>query len=235
MELAALADTSDCIVVAVPDRAAVQVAARLARWHPRVVLQTCGGLGPSALRPLLAAGSACATFHPLQALPTRESGVARLPGSAFGACGPDPAATWCERLVRPPRGTLLRVPEERLPLYHAAAVLASNCAVGLVDAAVALLRNAGLEPAQALAALSPLLAASLGNALTMGTERALTGSVPRGDAGTVERHLEARRDLPQPLQSLYREFGRYLVGLAERRGLACSDAGALRRLLRGGA
>lgn len=228
-----VARESDCLVIAVPDRAVGSVAGQFAVHSPRVVLQTCGALGPAALEPLPARGTACATFHPLQTFSTARRGIATLPGTTFGVCGCGEALAWCERLAGLMHGWVLRVAEADLPTYHAAAVLASNCVVGLAEAAAVLMERAGTERSAALRALRPLLGASLENSLTMKAEEALTGPIARGDTGTVRCHLEAMRDGPRPLEDLYRAFGSYLVPLAERGGLDPAAAEALRALLRG--
>ena len=223
-----LADGSDCIVVAVPDRAVPTIARRLAMHAPRVVLQTCGALGPSDLSPLPEQGVSCATFHPLQTFPDPRAGVDTLPGSVFGACGQGVAAEWCVRLAGELGGRTLRVSEDRLPLYHAAAVVASNYAVGMVHAASKLMELAGIGNSEARQAMRPLIEASVRNALTMETEKALTGPIARGDATTVQRHLDAMRGHSGPLAELYRASGRYLLPVAVRRGLTPESTAALR-------
>ena len=229
-----LAEASDCILVAVPDRAVGQVAEQLSAHRPEVVLQTCGSLGPSALEPLPSRGASCATFHPLQTFPDPVAGADALRGSFFGVCGSEAAANWCERLAGFLDGSVVKVPEDRLPLYHAAAVIASNCAVGLTDAAAELMDHAGIERDAALRALRPLIESSVANAITMNGAQALTGPVARGDSNTVRLHLEAMQGLPAPLRGLYREFGQYLVTLAVRRGLTPAKANEVRAALAGG-
>ena len=228
-----LADACDCIVLAVPDRAVASVATELAASTPSAVLQTCGSLGPAALSPLPDRGVSCATFHPLQTFPDRQAGVVALPGATFGICGGGAALGWCGRLARTLDGTTIEVAEDRLPLYHAAAVVASNCMVGLVDAASSLMEEAGIDRDTGRAALRPLIESSVGNALTMDTDQALTGPVVRGDAATVRTHLEAMGETPGPLRGLYRACGRHLLAMAVRRGLAPEAAVALRLALAG--
>lgn len=228
-----LAAASDCIMVAVPDHAIGVVAAQLAPHRPRVVLHTCGSQGPSGLAPLPGQGASCAMFHPLQTFPDPAAGIDALPGSCFGVCGSGAAAAWAGRLAALLGGAPVEVREEQLPLYHAAAVIASNCAVGLVHAASELMQRAGLEQAAAKRALRPLVEASLTNALTMSQAQALTGPVVRGDSMTVRRHLDAMRELPAALRDLYREFGLYLVTLAARRGLPTQAVREVREELRG--
>ena len=230
--LEALASSSDCVIVAVPDRAVSEVAAALARFDPGAALQTSGALGPASLAPLRKRGVPCAMFHPLQTFPTPDAGVQRLRGSRVGVCGDDRALAWCERLAAALRCTTLKVAEDQLALYHAAAVLASNCVVGLVDAAATLMEGAGVERADALRALRPLLDASLENASTMEANQALTGPIARGDAVTVRRHFGSMRNSPTALVGLYRAFGEYLLDLAQKRGLPASEAAAVRSALR---
>ena len=228
-----LANRSDCVIVAVPDRAVPSVAGRLAARSPRVVVQTCGALGPSDLSPLPERGTACATFHPLQTVPDASAGVQSLPGSTFGVCARGEALSWCRSLAQSLGGTMLRVSEDRLPLYHAAAVFASNFAVGLAEAATNLMASAGASPAEARQALRPLMEASMANAFTMSSVQALTGPIARGDVGTVRRHLDAMDGSCGTEQALYRELGRYLLPLAIRRGLEPEAAAALQALLDG--
>ncbi len=227
----ALAGACECVLIAVPDSHVPPVAASLVGDGARIVLQTCGGLGPASMGARLDPGVSCATFHPLQTFPTPQAGVKKLPGSFVGVCGDGEALAWCERLACVLEATLVRITEDRMPMYHAAAVLASNCTVGLVDAAVALLEDAGMERAAAREALRPLMVASLENALTMESEQALTGPISRGDAVTVRRHLDAMRNLPAPLAELYRAFGLYLLPLALRGGLGTDAATEVRSAL----
>ena len=116
-------------------------------------------------------------------------------------------------------------------MYHAAAVMASNCAVGLIDAAAALMEDAGVDRADVRRALRPLVDASLENAFTMEPNQALTGPIARGDAVTVRRHLGSLRNSPTPLVGLYRAFGEYLLDLAQSRGLSAAEADAIRSAL----
>lgn len=232
--LGELAGSSACVVVAVRDAAVPTVAGALAEHAPAVVLHTCGSLGPSALQPLPQRGSSCATFHPLQSFPDGPAGVQALPGSSFGICGAGRALAWCRKLAGLLGGRAFEVEESRLPLYHAAAVTASNAAVGLAAASQELMGAAGLGPDEARRAIAPLMEASFANARTMEPERALTGPVSRGDASTVRRHMDALQSESAELRGLYRAFSRYLAAVAGRRGLPAEDAAAVRAAVGGG-
>ena len=214
-----LARSARCCVLAVPDRVVPEVAVSMATQGARVILHTCGALGPADLGLPAGSGVSAATFHPLQTFPDAAAAISGLPGSFIGVCGEGPARTWCERLARAIGCTPLPVDERKLPLYHAGAVLASNCLIGLLDAATEALQASGVARETGRAALAPLATASLRNALTMGAEQALTGPVSRGDVGTVGRHLDSVSTVSEPLGDLYRLIGLRLVAIARRGGL----------------
>jgi predicted short-subunit dehydrogenase-like oxidoreductase (DUF2520 family) len=119
--------------------------------------------------------------------------------------------------------------------YHAAAAIASNYVVAVLDAAVGLLRQVGIDEAAALAALVPLAAGAVTNVAAKGLADGLTGPIRRGDAGTVARHLEALTADPA-LHELYRVLGRRALGLARTAGAAKpEDLAAITALLGEGA
>lgn len=226
-----LADRCTHVIVATPDSALSDAAARLSGRRVAAALHTCGSRGPSALDPLPRQGVSCATFHPLQTFASPESAVKRLPGSAFGICGAGDAFDWAVALCEELRGTPIVVAEKDLALYHAAAVIAGNNSVALIDIAVMLMEKIGVEGEAALKAVAPLVRASVENALQMGPQEALTGPIERGDIPTVQSHLEALRSAPANADIVYRALGRQLTDIARRRGLPAEQASQIEALL----
>lgn len=221
------------ILIAVPDDAIAQIAGTLAvaGMHGGVVLHTCGVRGPEVLAPLADAGAACGTLHPLQTVANPEEGVRVLAGSAFAVDGDASAVHWAEHLVRQLDGLVLRIPAGSRPLYHAAAVMASNYLIAMFGTAVMLMREAGVDEASARRALAPLALTSIENAARLGPAAALTGPISRGDADTVRSHLEALADVPAAA-NLYRAAGIATVALARQRGLARGQAAEIEEILR---
>jgi predicted short-subunit dehydrogenase-like oxidoreductase (DUF2520 family) len=224
------------ILIAVSDTAVASVAQKLADtgWDRGVALHTCGARGPEVLSPLARAGVACGVLHPLQTVVTPEAGVNALPGSTFAVSGDLAAVAWAERIVKLLGGTALHVAPDSMPLYHAAAVMASNYVAGLLDAAAILMRAAGIDEKTALDALGPLVYAGVANALALGPEKALTGPIERGDAETVRRHLPSLAAVPPSVGGLYRAAGLHVLEVARRRGLAEAKAREIEALLREG-
>lgn len=154
------------------------------------VLHLSGALGLQALAPLASRGFAVGSCHPLQTFTGSAGDAARFRGIAFGVDGDDGGLAAAERLASLLGGWSIRVPGPRRGLYHLAASLGANGLTGLVGAARDALVAAGLEPAEALVALGPLLRAALDEALDLGPEAALTGPTARGDVATVWRHRQ---------------------------------------------
>jgi predicted short-subunit dehydrogenase-like oxidoreductase (DUF2520 family) len=224
------------VLVAVSDNAIGEVARTLAEAGVKrgVALHTCGAMGREALAPLAAAGVACGAIHPLQTVASPEQGLSALTGCVFAVDGDAPALAWAERIAQALGGSSLRIPPEARPLYHAAAVMAGNYVVALVDAAAMLMKAAGVEQSVALRALGPLVEASATNALRLGPVEALTGPIKRGDLMTLIGHVRALEDVPETVRGLYRSAGLQALDIAVRRGLEPDRARRIEKLLRGG-
>ena len=230
------------ILITVPDDALPSVARSLAEslaGVPETVtaaLHTSGARGPEALAPLQDRGISCGTLHPLQTIANPEQGAADLPGSYFGITAEAEALGWAREICRLLHGHPLTIPAERRPFYHAAAVMASNYIMAMIDAAVILFEQCGVSREDALPALAPMIRSSVANTLASGPERALTGPIERGDARTVESHLRAlsnsAESVPESVRELYRYAGLHVAALARRKSPG-TDRRIIEELLRG--
>lgn len=221
------------VLIAVSDDAIGEVAATLAAagMHSGIALHTSGWRGPEVLAKLSAAGVACGTLHPLQTVANPAEGVRVLPGVSFAIDGVPEATAWGRQLAALLEGTTLEVAAQMRPMYHAAAVMASNYVTALMSTAVMLMREAGVAEGAARRALEPLARTSVENALRLGAAAALTGPFARGDADTVRGHLAALANVPPALTRLYRSAGLVTLAIARQRGLAEPDAGRIEELL----
>lgn len=206
--------TVELILLAVPDDALPKVAGDLARTRQigsrQTVLHLSGLLDRTVLAPLEPTGAALGSLHPLQSLSDPLQAPDRLKGAFVSVEGDERAVTVASALARTIGMQPITVPSTKKPLYHAAAVFASNYLVVVASVAERLLVEAGFAEQQARTALAPLLAGTVANVREMGPD-ALTGPVKRGDAGTIRRHLEL---LPDDLREPYRALARAALGLA---------------------
>jgi predicted short-subunit dehydrogenase-like oxidoreductase (DUF2520 family) len=207
---------SEVALLCVPDdQVAVACASATVAIPPlRFVGHTSGATTLGALSAAREAGAEVFSLHPLQTIPDAQSELVGAPCAIAGSTS-DALALATELALclgmRP-----FEVPEESRAAYHAAAAMASNLLVALEESAADLLDRAGLDsPSREL--LTPLVLRTAANWAERGPD-ALTGPIARGDAATVERHLEVLRDTAPELVPLYEslaERARALAAAAE--------------------
>ena len=186
---------AELVLVTVPDDVLRGLVAGLAAtdaWRAgQLVVHTSGAHGIGVLDPAAARGVIPLALHPAMTFTGRAEDVDRLTGASFGVTSPEELRPVAETLVYEMGGDPVWVPELARPIYHAALTTGSNHLVTLINDALDLLGNAGVEePARLIA---PLLSAALDNVLRLG-DGALTGPVSRGDAATVAAHVATLRE-----------------------------------------
>lgn len=188
---------ADLVLLTVPDdqlAGLIEGLAATGAWREgHLAVHTSGAYGIAPFEPAAARGVIGMALHPVMTFAGRPEDVQRLDGAAFGVTSPEGFRPVAETLVIELGGEPVWVPEEARTRYHAALSMGSNHLVTLVNDSADVLRLAGVENPARL--LSPLLTASLDNALRLGDD-ALTGPVSRGDSKTVERHVEALQNTP---------------------------------------
>jgi predicted short-subunit dehydrogenase-like oxidoreductase (DUF2520 family) len=189
-DLGAAASGTDLLVIATPDHAIADVAHAVKPVDRTVVAHLSGSAG---LHPLLS-HKRRAVLHPLVALPDPERGAERLVGAWFGLA--DDGDQLVAEVVASLRGRVVHVAETGWVRYHAAAVIASNHLVALLGQAERVAAGVGAP----VEAFLDLARGSLADVAALGPRAALTGPVKRGDAATVERHLDA---LPEEERAAY--------------------------------
>lgn len=186
------ARATEVVLIGTPDAAIEPVCTALARagslGSGQAVAHLSGAMSLAALGAAEAAGATVLSIHPLQTCPNVEAAVARIPGAAIAVTARTTEGVRLgERLALDVGGRPFELEDGRKPVYHAAAVFASNYLVTLTALAAELEAVAGVP--DPMAALEPLQHATLENVVTRGPEAALTGPAVRGDAVTVETNL----------------------------------------------
>jgi len=181
------------------------------------VAHLSGAAQLGVLDPAREAGASRLGIHPLQTFPDVARAVDLIPGCTFAVTADDDEGyRVAERVADDVLGEPFRLPDELRPLYHAAAVFASNYLVVTSSIATDLFTEAGVpDPIRAMHALA---AATLENVRDLGPEQALTGPVVRGDAGTVEANLAALSAHAARTVAAYVSMARAALDLAGRSG-----------------
>ena len=161
--------------------------------------------------------------HPLQTLTGRPVDLERIQEGHWFLEGETVALETATSLLQRMGLQTHRLRAAHRPLYHAAAVLASNAIIGLQGTAAQLLTHAGVDEASAEQALAPLMKATLANLQEMGSGRALTGPVARGDVGVVASHLDVLGREAPDAALLYRALLEPLVQIARANDLTDAE------------
>jgi predicted short-subunit dehydrogenase-like oxidoreductase (DUF2520 family) len=195
------------------------------------ILHTSGALSSIALAALRESNFAVGSCHPLQTFESPLRALAVIPQSYFCIEGDAAAAHAARAFVRRIGARSFEIPTTMKPLYHAAAVMASGGITALLSTSLEALQHCGLDEAQARRVLLPLTEATVANVRAVGPRRALTGPVRRGDAGTVQRNLDALAAMDARWLAVYRLLAAYSLSLIESQ-LDHAVVDALQRLLK---
>jgi predicted short-subunit dehydrogenase-like oxidoreductase (DUF2520 family) len=173
------------------------------------------------LAPAADPGAAVFSLHPLQAFAEEEKSLADLPATYFNLEGSDQRLEAVERMLTKLGNPVLKTAPEHKTLYHLAACILSNYLVTLADFGLAALEKSGIDSEQGFKAMLPLIQGTIDNIAAMGTQRALTGPIARGDSSTIQQHLSAlETDGLQGLKEFYTFMGLKTLKLATRELLA---------------
>jgi predicted short-subunit dehydrogenase-like oxidoreductase (DUF2520 family) len=183
-------DGAEVVLLCVPDAAIADVVRCQTLVMSQWVAHTSGATPLSALAP----HERRFGLHPLQSF-TRARGAEQLDG-AYAAIT---AETDEARGVGFELAGLLglepfELAEEDRALYHAGAVIAASFLATLHRVAAEIFEEVGVP----VESLRPLMQGVVDN------DFELTGPIPRGDWGTVERHLEVIRERKPKLEPFYR-------------------------------
>ena len=216
-------DQADLVLLTVADDAIAPVVAAL-RWRAGQAVVHCSGATEVAvLDPAAQAGAQTGGFHPLQIFSDPVLAAHRLAGSTAAVeAGPAlmptlqalAAALQMRATVLPP-GMRVR--------YHVAAGYAASFLLPVLQEAVALWAEFGVDEAEALQALLPLSRGTLDAVQARGLAGAVSGPIARGDLGVVQRHLEALAALGPQRAAFYRFLAGPQPALAQQAGRLDED------------
>ena len=219
-------------------RVAETVATTLGRIGVRldgsIAVHASGALAHDVLEPLRSVGARLASVHPLRSFADPERAAEDFQGTwCFHDEDSEITASivsWIEAIG----GRAASLASDAKPLYHAAASLASNGTVALLQAAARMLEAAGIERPAATEALVALVAGTLDNAAAVGVPAALTGPADRGDGDSLVRHRTAIDTRLPDVAELYTNVQLAAVDAALAKGsIDASTAAELRSRLRG--
>jgi len=216
----AVASSCDLVFITTPDDVITEVAASL-MWSPGQGVAHCSGAGTlDKLMPATRQGARCGSIHPLQTfagVTTGRQSIERMKGITFAIEAHGWLLETLEGMAKDLGGRSIRIKPEDRVLYHTSAVMACGYLAALVDSAAGLWERMGLTKSDGMRALEPIARATLENLVKLGTQKAVTGPIVRGDVETVRRHMEALSERAPGLSTLYLALAEASLPLAEGR------------------
>ncbi len=217
----AVVDAADLIFVTVTDDGIGPVAASLrfdpARAASQALVHCSGASSVELLSPARDQQAQTGGFHPLYLFGGGDADLARIEGCSVTIEADGSLRTVLEALAAALGCHPLAIPAGARMLYHAAANYAASFALCGLSEAVALWRTLGIDEADALRAMLPMLAGTIETGRDKGLANALAGPVSRGDAGIVDRQLALLDALGGDHATLYALMTRRAVALARQR------------------
>jgi predicted short-subunit dehydrogenase-like oxidoreductase (DUF2520 family) len=219
---------ADLWLLTPPDAAIASVATALAAAgqvrRGDVLFHCSGSQASNILAPLTAAGALVASVHPLKSFADPATAAQTFKGTYCAAEGDAAALTMLTPLFEQLGAQVAVINPAGKTLYHAASVLVCNDLTALMEAGLRAYEQAGIQRDTAQRMMEPLVRETLDNVFALGTTRALTGPVARGDAGVLARQLAALHTLDPRIADAYRALNQIALDLARAQGGASAAA-----------
>ncbi|WP_337934674.1 Rossmann-like and DUF2520 domain-containing protein [Jutongia sp.] len=215
--LCKLVEKSDVIFITTPDGVIHQVWGDLLHQDisNRIICHFSGSLSSHIFSGREEAGASGISMHPMYAFSDKFHSYEQF-HTAYLTLEGDPEAVAVMKPMWEAIGHhVLTLKAEDKIKYHAAAAMASNEMLGLMQASLDILSECGFSEKDSMALLTPLVQGNIASMLEKGCVNALTGPVERGDAQTVRKHLQALEG--SKAGKIYQSLGSTMVELAKRR------------------
>ena len=223
----AAAQAADIILITTPDDVIADVCQTIADHNGfrenTTVLHCSGALPSTILASAKAVGALTGSMHPLQSFAAARTDINPFKGINMAVEGDGQALALATQLAKDLGAQAHTIKTEGKTLYHAAAVVASNYLVTILDLSLKMLKAAGINEADGFTILKPLIDGTLNNIEKVGIPEALTGPIARGDLDTVAAHIEHIVAQVPELKPLYCGLGVDTTAIARAKGSIDDD------------
>jgi predicted short-subunit dehydrogenase-like oxidoreductase (DUF2520 family) len=216
--------SADCILISTPDDVIEKVAAEIVKADPGMIkgklfIHFSGAKSLKVLAPAEKAGGFTASIHPIKSFASVENSISTLAGTIYGVTYPEnkdkKTREYIDFFIASLGGKIIEVDDSKKSMYHAAACVASNYLVSLINYAVKIHGSIGIKPEDSLSGLIGLIEGTVANIKNLSPQKALTGPIARGDTGTVKEHMEKFKLFMKPgEEEIYKIMGRETAKIA---------------------
>jgi predicted short-subunit dehydrogenase-like oxidoreductase (DUF2520 family) len=196
----------------------------------KLIFHTSGSLTSEELHALKQKGAVTASFHPVQ---TFESVTGkdkeRFRNIYVALEGSKPAVRYGKQLAVSMGAKPLVISKKEKVYHHICCVIASNFLTSLMSQIEKIgakkIRINGFKKLSFFNIYKPLAIQTLNNIAGKGALSSLTGPIERNDLGTIAKHVDALKLLPDDLLGLYQLMGIETVKLAlEKKSIGLKEA-----------
>ena len=183
-----------------------------------VVFHCSGAQSSLLLSACKSKGASVASIHPIKSFANLALAIESFSGTYCGVEGDERALSILTPLLANIGANLLPIQTENKTLYHAASVIASNYLVALQEMSILTFEKAGIDRETAMTVLQPIVSGTVENVFRLGTTKALTGPIARGDSSVVSAQLTTMQNWDQDLATIYQLLGKLTLPLAAEKG-----------------
>ncbi|MCK8061030.1 MULTISPECIES: Rossmann-like and DUF2520 domain-containing protein [unclassified Fusibacter] len=183
--------SSQWLVLSVPDDKIAQVFSSLKLDAATTgVIHLSGALSASVIGELNPSIRVVG-IHPIRAFASVYDDVSLFKDTYFGVEASSELFELWKAELPTIKDRMIKISEDDKAVYHAAAVMASNYIVTVLNRSIGLYQSIGFEEDKATEIAVGLAKTALMNVGSRGVRNAQTGPLFRGDVKTIEKHLKA--------------------------------------------
>jgi predicted short-subunit dehydrogenase-like oxidoreductase (DUF2520 family) len=219
-------EKANCIFICTPDDLISKTCENIYRnidndKKERIVIHFSGSRSLKDIGAAAKNGDHVASIHPLKSFASIKHAIKTLENTEYGITYLDrEGKEAAELLVNALSGGSIFVEDDKKPVYHAAACIASNYLVALMDYALYMNEKIGIRRENSIKGLLGLAEGTINNIKSFGTKKSLTGPIARGDTGTIEDHLKIFKGVMKKEDTvIYRVMGLRTAHMAKENGL----------------
>ena len=215
--LESLVQASDTLFVTTPDGAIRTVWDYIAEMDltDYIICHFSGSLSSNVFSGIEQTGASGCSIHPMYAFSDRYTSYQNFHTACLTMEGDLHALHSMQSLFERLGHKIFTLQSADKIKYHAAASIASNMMLALMQSSLDILQRCGFSEQDSMELLRPLVEENITSMLDKGCSAALTGPVERGDTDTVRKHLAALKDTGEG--EIYRSLLGKLISIAQKK------------------
>jgi predicted short-subunit dehydrogenase-like oxidoreductase (DUF2520 family) len=209
---------SDILFITTPDDIISIIDKELSKFDlkNKSICHASGSLKSNVLCNAKQSGALVYSIHPIYAFSNKNTDLQDMETIYFSIEGDyfDEENSLLGQVIKTLGNKYFLRDKESSSIYHLANVFVSNLTLSLLDIGTSYLKKLGLNEAEALQAIKPLVQGNIESIVKKGFVNSLTGPVLRGDITTIEKHLSV---LEKKDEELYKSLSLNLLSLVAKR------------------